>query len=71
MNKTPPATLNDVCETIYDLRKTLAEGLGTNFADMTPLQGIAISLQSIDESLNSIVCALERIADAQEKARTV
>jgi predicted ATPase len=77
MNKLPPATLDDVCEGLNELRKAVREGLGVGFGSSTFLEALAICagmgqsgpgrtvISAIDdagEKLDRIAEALDRIA---------
>lgn len=78
MSKLPPATLDDVCEGLNELRKAVREGLGIGQGNHTNLEAIAVCLgmgpygaertaikaiDDVSENLDRVASALERIAD--------
>lgn len=81
MSNLPPATLDDVCEGLNELRKAIREGFGVGQGSFTNLEAIAVclgmgpngaehtSIKAIDDAsanLDRVASALERIANYLE-----
>lgn len=84
MNKLPPATLDDVCEGLNELRKAVREGLGVGFGNSTFLEALAVcsgmgqsgpgrtvitAIDDAGEKLDRIAEALDRIATHLESSQ--